>query len=136
MKSFFLATPYQPVNITTEYYGDVTKLSWTPKASGALVQEFQLWYRPMSSTDYDWKIMTFRQFGNETANITGIFGRDSYLFRITGKNKQGLGPFSDAYILFENGTGIKAKKDPVIGKSIRNINAGNLLALDKAKESI
>ena len=116
--TFSPATPYKPVNVTTEFYGDVTKLSWTPDAFGVLVQEFELWYRLLGSNDYHWKYITFRQFGNETANITGLFGRKDYLFRIRGQNNQGLGPFSDACILFKNGTGINAVKDPVIGRIV------------------
>ena len=102
--------------MTTEYYGDVTKLSWVPLTYGVIVQEFDLWYRPFGSTDYNWKYITFRQFGNETANITGLFGKDDLLFRIRGKNQQGSGPFSDAHIVFKNGTGMKAVKDSIAGE--------------------
>jgi len=112
---FLIATPYKPVNITTEMYGSVTMLSWTPESYGVLVQEFELWYRLVRATDYEWKFITFRQFGNETANITGLFGRKDFLFRIRGHNNQGFGPFSDAYILLRNGTGLKAMEDPLMG---------------------
>ncbi|XP_065056206.1 protein turtle-like [Rhopilema esculentum] len=108
---FLKTTPYKPVNITTESFYNITTLSWASHANGVIVEEFELWYRPLNSTEYEWQIYLFKQFGSETANITGVLSGNDVIFRMRGKNPQGLGPFSDAYIVFKNGTGIEAVKD-------------------------
>lgn len=116
------------MNITAEFYGDVTKLSWTPHAYGVIVQDFELWYRPVGATDYSWKSVTFKQFGNETANITGLFGKEDYVIRIRGQNKEGVGPFSNAFIMLKNGTGFQATKDEVAGeRKILFVTCSNLV---------
>ena len=111
-----IARPYKPINVTTESYGFITKLSWGPKDVGIIVDQFELWYRPVTASDYDWHQHKFTQYGNETANLTGIMVGNDYIIRLRGNNSQGLGPFSDAFFKFKNGSGGRVIRDIIKGE--------------------
>ncbi len=106
-----LAKPYKPVNITTKLMDDAINVSWMPHSKGLIVQDFELWYRPLHGTDFEWKSMNFRQSGNETVNFTSLL-KDDNIIRLRGKNDQGFGPFSDAYKVFGNGSSIHIVESP------------------------
>ncbi len=82
-------------------------ISWLPHSSGVIVQEFELWYRRLSETDYHWKSTSFGQSGNETKKFVGIFDEDNVI-RIRGRNNEGLGPFSEPYVIYSNGSSFMA----------------------------
>ena len=92
------------------------RLSWKPDVQGVIVQDFELWRRPLSSTEYDWTSSSFRQSGNESAdfNEKTIAG---YFIRLRGKNDQGFGPFSSEYTVFGNKSILK-NKESIIGKGM------------------
>lgn len=51
---FFLEKPETPEVILIK---NKAMLKWIQNSNGDLVQYFEIWFRPMSQTDYDWKVV-------------------------------------------------------------------------------
>eukprot|EP00794_Sanderia_malayensis_P011289 gene11289-12470_t len=131
---FIVAKPYKPVNITAAPIGkNKMQLSWLPHLKGLIVQDFELWYRPIAATDYDWTSLDFRQSGNETAKFPDVVTADK-LIHLRGKNNEGFGPFSDAYKILGNGSSMRIigsprdEKTPLAPYNVRvNVSATGFL---------
>lgn len=73
----------------TETTPDTATFTWTPGHDGNLAQIFQLFYRPLSSSEFQLGGNT--SFGQSTITITGLSASTNYTAYVIGRNSMGAG---------------------------------------------